>query len=282
MPAPLDPGTARDRFRALADAPDSSIDLALGALLIACEDEPESQVVVEAELDALEQLADGIRPHLQGAVSDHDLVSRLNTCLFDELGFEGNRDDYYDPRNSFLNAVLERRRGIPITLCLLYVEVARRLGLDAYGVGFPGHFLAKVVGDSEIIVDAFQGRTLTRDDCTAQLRSAFGPNAELTPKLLQATGPRQILARMLTNLKQIYLQQRRLESAVACCDRILLLEPEAALELRDRGMLYQALECFGPAADDLERFLLLAPAHESAQQVQTVLAGLRGRVAKLN
>ena len=271
---------ARERFRELAQGPDSKIDLATGALLIAAEHEPELDL--ETELDRLEALANAVRPRLQGAVSDHDLVARLGEYLFEEHAFRGNRDDYYDPRNSFLNAVLERRRGIPISLCVVFIDVARRIGLDAHGVGFPGHFLAKVVGESEIVVDAFQGRILTRDDCTAQLRSIFGPSAELTPELLAATSPRQILTRMLTNLKQIYLQRRELEAALACCDRSLLLEPESAVDLRDRGLVHQALECFGAAAQDLERFLLLAPSHESAGQIQAILSTLRERASKLH
>lgn len=271
---------ARDRFRALAEGPDSKLDLATGALLIAVEHEP--AVDVEEALRELEGLADVVRPRLQGAVSDHDLVARLNECLFQEQGFHGNRDDYYEPRNSFLSAVLEHRRGIPITLCVVFIDVARRVGLDAHGISFPGHFLAKVVGESEIVVDAFRGRILTPDDCAAQLRSTVGPSAEFTPELLATTGTRQILARMLTNLKQIYLQRQQFEDALACCDRMLLLEPDTALELRDRGLLHQALECFEPAARDLERFLVLAPAHESVAQVQVVLGSLRERAAKLH
>jgi regulator of sirC expression with transglutaminase-like and TPR domain len=271
---------ARDPFRELAGRPDARVDVATGALLIAAEHEP--GVDVETALGELEQLAESVRPRLQSAVSDHDLVARLNECLFEELGFRGNRDDYYDPRNSFLNAVLERRTGIPITLCIVYVEVARRLALDAHGVGFPGHFLAKVVGEREIVVDAFDGLILTRDDCAARLRAGFGPQAELRPELLAPIGPRQILSRMLGNLKQIYLQQRRLEAAIACCDRILLLAPDSPLELRDRGLLHREIECFGPAADDLERFLLLAPGHETAEQIRTVLAALRERTARLH
>jgi len=278
-PANADP-EARARFRALAEGTDSQLDLATDALLIAAEHE--TGVDVEGTLRELEALADAVRPRLEGAVSDHDLVARLNECLFHEQGFHGNRENYYDPRNSFLNAVLEQRHGIPITLCVVFIDVARRLGLDARGVSFPGHFLAKVVGENEIVVDAFRGRILTPDDCAAQLRSTLGPDAEFTPELLATTGPRQILARMLTNLKQIYLQQHQLEDALACCDRMLLLEPDTALELRDRGLLHQALECFEPATRDLERFLVLAPAHESAAQVQAVLGSLRERAAKLH
>jgi regulator of sirC expression with transglutaminase-like and TPR domain len=274
---------ARSQFRELAAGPDSDIDLATGALLIAAEDA--APVDVEGALTQLELFADEARPKLEGAGSDHDLVARLNRSLFEEHGFRGNADDYHDLRNSFLHSVLERRLGIPITLCIVYVDVARRLGLDAHGVGFPGHFLAKVVSGvdgCEILVDPFHQRIVTRSDCERQLRNSFGARATLEPELLAATGPRRILARMLANLKQIYLERRDLEAAIACSDRILLLEPTAALELRDRGMMYQALECFGAAADDLERFLALAPAHESATSVRETLGTLRRRTAQIH
>jgi regulator of sirC expression with transglutaminase-like and TPR domain len=281
---PSTPGVStleyRERFSALAMGPDEAFDLLTGALLIAGEDT--GDVDLPDATAKLEGLADAVRPGLAGAASDHDLVARLNRELFDEQRFRGNSDDYYDPRNSYLNVVLERRLGIPITLCIVYVEVARRLGVDAHGVGFPGHFLARIDGGGEaIFVDAFRGQILTRADCEQQLRDQFGPAAEIQPELLAPTAPRHILARMLGNLKQIYLQRRQLESALACCDRTLLLLPDAIGELRDRGLVYRALECFGPAADDLERFLTLAPANGDTEKIAAIVQELRQRTSQL-
>lgn len=283
MPRPADPASQlafRERFRALASGPDSRLDLATGALLIAGEDS--GDVDVDEALAQLEQLANSVRPMLQGAASDHDLVARLNRGLFEDLQFRGNRDDYYDPRNSYLDAVLERRVGIPITLCIVYVEVARRLGIDAHGVGFPGHFLARIDSDpNEILVDAFSGQILSRADCEHRLRRQFGPQAELAPELLAPTTPRQILARVLGNLKQIYLQRRQVEAAIGCCDRVLLLLPDTPAELRERGLLYRSLECFGPAADDLERFLTLVPRSQGTREIEAIVTDLRQRASSL-
>ena len=270
----------RERFSVLAAGSDAALDIATGALLIAGEDS--HAVDVEQVLAQFEQLADAVRPRLQGAASDHDLVARLNRGLFEEQRFRGNRDDYYDPRNSYLDVVLERRVGIPITLSIVYVEVARRLGVDAHGVGFPGHFLTRVDGEQEeVFVDPFGGQILTRADCERQLQSQFGPRAELAPELLAPTAPRQILARVLSNLKQIYAQRGQVEAAIACCDRALLLLPDSAAELRDRGLLYRSIECFGLAADDLERFLALAPAGAETQPIAALVGELRQRASRL-
>ena len=270
----------REQFQDFAAGPDANLDVATGALLITGEDS--HAVDIEQTLAAFEQLADAVRPQLQGAGSDHDLVARLNRALFEEQQFRGNREDYYDPRNSYLDVVVERRLGIPITLSIVYVEVARRLGIDAHGVGFPGHFLTRVNGDQDaVFVDAFGGQTLSRADCERQLQSQFGPRAELAPELLAPTEPRQILTRVLSNLKQIYAQRGQVETAIACCDRALLLLPDNPTELRDRGLLYRSIECFGPAADDLERFLTLAPPGAETQPLSALVRELRERASRL-
>ncbi|MDH4017735.1 MAG: tetratricopeptide repeat protein [Actinomycetota bacterium] len=272
------------RFAELATLPDSEIDIAEGALLIAAERVPDLDV--HGYLERLDALATGLEPGLSRAGSGVDRVEALNRGFFDELGFRGNQDDYEDPRNSFLNEVLDRRTGIPITLAIVYVEVARRLGLDAEGVGFPGHFLAKVNGvptpdgNDEVVVDAFFGRVLDLRECQERLRQALGPGAQLGPDSLRAASTREILTRVLTNLKNHHLRRGEPLDALSCIDRILMLWPSAALEYRDRGLINDHLGFGEPARADLERFLELAPTHESARAVRLTLERI-GRVRTL-
>jgi regulator of sirC expression with transglutaminase-like and TPR domain len=268
-------GSPREAFARLAAEPDSRIDVARGALLIAAEEYPDLDV--EAQLARLDELALAAEARVGGAAA-REGAGRLCRYLFGECGFVGNRERYDDPRNSYLNEVLERRTGLPITLCLVYVEVARRLGLPARGVCFPGHFLAKVEASPDVLVDAFAGRLVSPAECETHLRAVLGPDARLVPDLhLRAATPREILARMLGNLKHVHLRSRDLLRALACCERILLLAPDAASELRDRGLLFAELECFAAAAADLRRFLELAPADASADAVRARLAALESR-----
>lgn len=265
----------RDLAVRLARAPAAPIDLAEAALLIAADFHP--GLDVDAYLMRIDALASGAARPLRGARTDRERALTLNRYLFEGQGFRGNFEEYYDPRNSFLHEVLERRAGIPITLSVIYVGVARRLGLPAYGIGFPGHFLVGWAGDERIVIDAFVGEILSEEDCADRLRAALGPDARLERGLLEPATPRDILVRMLSNLKHIYVRARDYAAAARCCDRILWLRPDAPLELRDRGLLYEALECWAPALADLERFLALAPDDPSAETVRERLEWLRCR-----
>ncbi len=179
--------------------------------------------------------------------------------------------------------MLDRCAGIPITLSLVYIEVARRAGIDVDGIGFPGHFLVKHGARDSIVVDAFGGTVLTREECQSRLAAVLGAGVRLEPALhLRAATPREILARLLGNLKLIYLRTADFGRALACCERILLIAPDAPLELRDRGLVYERLECFGAAAADLERFLELAPDDESAPAVRERLHALHPRARLLH
>jgi regulator of sirC expression with transglutaminase-like and TPR domain len=261
--------TPRERFAAVVSLPDERIDLAEAALLIAAEAYPDLDVA--RYVGMLDELA------TEGGATSGDEATRVRALLeylAVRCGFRGNQDDYYDRRNSFLNEVLERRTGIPITLALVHLEVARRLGLALVGVGFPGHFLIKHATLPELIIDPFFGQMLSRRDCEQRLRAVLGSDATLDPSHLRASTPREILVRMLRNLKQIYLRARELESALACSERILLVEPELAPELRDRGLLYEQLECFAAARADLERFLALAPDDPTATVIRQRLIDL--------
>jgi regulator of sirC expression with transglutaminase-like and TPR domain len=269
------PTPARERFAEIARRADEEINLAEAALWLAAENCPELQV--DAYLEKLDRIADSILPALQGVGLLAHQVDVLNRELFGVHGFHGARNDYYDPRNSFLNEVMDRKTGIPISLSVLYIEVARRVGLDAAGMNFPGHFLTRV-GEDPIIVDAFEGRVATPRECKTRLVAALGTNAEVSPALLAPADNKPILLRMLSNLKSIYASQQAFEAALACCDRCLLLAPDAPLELRDRGLMYHRLDCVRPALMDLEHYLELDPAGEGADAIRTLVGQLHQRM----
>jgi len=270
---------ARQQFAAAVSRPDDRIDLAEAALLIAREEYPELEV--GAYLRRLDELAATARPSVNPDSPAAEQVAQLNRFMFVERGFAGNRDNYYDPRNSYLNEVLDRRTGIPISLSLVYAEVAQRLDLPVYGVSFPGHFLVKYVGTSEIIVDPFFGMVITRQECWQRLHGIYGSKARLEPRMLRPASHREILVRLLSNLKQIYVDTADFDRALACVDRILLLQPDDARELRDRGILYQRLECYAAALRDFERYLRLAPDDKAAALIREGLPDLRRQAAML-
>lgn len=270
----------RARFAELAALPDDQIDLAKAALLIAAEAYP--RLEIDVYLARLNALAQECRSRLEGAQTDEERASALTRFLAVEKGFVGNQEDYYDRRNSFLNEVLDRRTGIPITLALVYTEVGRRLGLQMRGVGFPGHFLAKVESRTEVIIDPFFGTILNESQCHERLQEVMGKDAAFDRRYLRASTPREILVRMLNNLKHIHLDAKELEQALSCCERILLLTPDNVFELRDRGLLYLQLECYAAAAADLERFLQLAPDNEHADTIRQSLVEVRRHNVQLH
>lgn len=272
------------RFPALAAALSRRADavgLAEAALALAAEFHPRLDAASYlARLDVLaEQAAGALRP----ARDDAERVEALIEHLFGREGFRGNSDDYYDPRNSFLNDVLDRRTGIPITLALIYVEVGRRCQLPVEGIAFPGHFLVRFGGEGGgFLIDAFFGRTVSDDECEERLRAVLGPEARFDREGLRPATCGEVVVRMLANLKHAYARRRELREAVGCCDRLLLLCPDAPGELRDRGLLYEELECWGPALQDLERFLALAPADPAADSVRERVDTLRPRASRIH
>lgn len=274
-----------DRFSALAQEPERFDGLAAGALVLAAE--AKGGVDVEASLESIVHLTERARPLVEHAETPAASVEALNHSLFELEKFRGNREEYNDPRNSFLDDVLETRQGLPITLSVLYVDVARRLGLKAYGIGFPGHFLAKIVGlddhaQGEIIVDPFFGRTLTASDCADRLRAMGGDGTTLDRRWLEPATSREIYVRMLNNLKLQYLGTGDGMAALGCFDRILLLAPEAATEYRDRGLLLERLDCLLPAIEDFTRFLELAPHDPTSPEIRRLRDGLSQRKPALN
>jgi regulator of sirC expression with transglutaminase-like and TPR domain len=272
-------GKARARFAALLDRDPVPLDEA--ALAIAEEEYP--RLEAEEYLVRLDRLADRVRAKAPAGRSA-TLLHALRKVLFEEEGYRGNEAEYGDPRNSFLNDVIDRRLGLPITLCILYMEVARRAGLELRGVGFPGHFLAKYASPSgaEVFVDAFNGgEMLSADECVARYRARTG-GRDLDRRHLAAVAPRQILARLLHNLKRTYLERRDDVRAWWVLDRILLLTPGQLEATRDRGLVSARLGVPTAAERDLEAYLAKAATAADSGEVRRVLAGLRGRRPLVN
>lgn len=213
-----------------------------------------------------------------------DYVAAANEYLFGDVGFSGNEADYYNPRNSCLNEVLERRTGIPITLSIVYIEVARRLGRPVYGIGLPGHFLVQYNdGRYSTYIDVFGGgRLLTAERCCDLSLKVSGVDVHQNPNLLHPVGKRQILIRMLNNLRSIYFSRQAHRKALAVLDLLITAVPHSTEEYRQRGVLNAELERFGAARQDLETYLRLAPQAQDRNEVQQQLVRLRSRQAALN
>jgi len=257
------------------------LDLARAALAIAHEEYPSLDEA--AYLRKLDDIAAQVMRSLPPGALPERRVGRLNLVLFRELGFRGNDADYYDPRNSFLNEVLDRRVGIPITLSVVYLEVARRCGLAAQGINFPGHFLCKVpLDEGELIVDPFhRGRLLGKEDLQKLLQST-SRDARLSARHLRAASGRDILSRMLLNLRAVYLDRHDVPRALSAVERLLVLSPSDARTLRERADLYEKLGGSAAAAADLLRVLELEPLAKDTQALRARVARLRGTPALLN
>ncbi len=217
-------------------------------------------------LDLLDEMGERAAQRLgSSAISSSETIQAFNEYLYDEERFGGNREHYDDPRNSFLNEVLDRRTGIPITLAVVYLEVARRAGLTITGVNFPGHFLLRAPGGmagDDLIIDPFHGGALLSEfDCRQLLRNHVGDEAAFDRSLLAPATRHDIVVRMLVNLKRLYVRMRSFPQARFISTLLLTADPSAVHELRDRGLLAYHLEDFSSALRDLEEYLRLSPGH---------------------
>jgi regulator of sirC expression with transglutaminase-like and TPR domain len=265
----------------LVSRPDGRLDLARAALTIAQWEYP--ALDVNAYLERLDGLARGV----DGSRRSTDPLGRLHRLreyLFVEQGFTGNREDYYDPRNSFLNDVLDRRQGIPITLSLVLIEVGKRLGLAVEGIGLPGHFIAGArLDDSQIFLDPYNGGALlTPESCEQLVGRVLGRRVTLTQEHYAPVAGRQLLGRMLANLKAIYWQREAWDKVVGVIDRLLVLDPKAAGEWRDRGMAWSNMGETQRGLADLERYLTEFPNTTDHEAVKGHLRKARQKLAQLN
>ena len=265
----------------LVSRPDGRLDLARAALAIARWEYPALEV--DAYLERLDGLARGV----DGSRRSTDPLGRLHRLreyLFVEQGFAGNREDYYDPRNSFLNDVLDRRQGIPITLSLVLIEVGKRLGLAVEGIGLPGHFIAGArLDDSQIFLDPFNGGALlTPESCEKLVGRVLGRKVTLTDEHYAPVSGRQLLGRMLANLKAIYWQRQAWDKVVGAIDRLLVLDSKAAGEWRDRGIAWSNMGEIQRSLADWERYLTEFPNTKDHEAVKGQLRKARQKLAQLN
>jgi regulator of sirC expression with transglutaminase-like and TPR domain len=278
------PEAARARFRQIVQRADEDIDLAEAALLIATT--ANHDLDVDRYLARIDELARGLRARVPEDARPDDLIVALNRFLFEEEGFGPNLEDYYDPRNSFLNDVLERRVGIPISLSVLYMVVGWRAGLPLQGVSFPGHFLVKcTLEQGMVILDPYCGGiSLSLQELQQRLREARGGEVSraIVAGLLVSASKKDILARMLRNLKAIYLERQQHACALSVIDWLVALRPGEAAEIRDRGLTYLKLECFRAALEDLEHYLEMTPAAADLDEIRGCVLELRRSAARLN
>ena len=271
---------ARRRFAAYIARPPEDFRLAEGALLIALEAYPDLDV--DSYRRRLDGMAETISARLGLELEPRRIVSHINACLFKEQGFRGNRRDYYDTRNSFLNEVLDRKVGIPITLSIIYLDIGRRVGLPINGVGLPGHFVVQYGAHPEpFYIDPFHGgKLLSEQDCTARVAQIHGQDLPWQESYLDAVSDLHILARVLNNLKVIYVRKGAHELALGAVDRLILLKPDIPSEIRDRGLLRAQLGQLRRALEDLTAYLEACPEAPDApamrRHVAALQRGLRG------
>lgn len=263
---------ARENFAQEVSLADQDIDLAKAALYIAQEETP--SLNIETYLGQLDEWAQQIQGLLPQERYPLRVIQCINQVLYDDLGFVGNEDNYYDPRNSFLNEVMERRTGIPITLALVYLEVARRIEFPMVGIGMPGHFLIRPeFKDAGIFVDAFhKGEVLFPEDCEQRLQEIFAQPVKLEDQFLEAVSKKEFLARMLTNLKLIYINQQDLERALAVIEQLLLVFPDAIIEQRDRGLLHYQMGDTQSAIADLKTYVAHYPDASDSSMIEMLIS----------
>jgi len=263
---------AREAFAQVVERDEAEIDLARAALTFAAVEY--SDLDIEAYLARIEQMATELRPRVSPEESPGRVIAVIDEYLFGELGFRGNEGQYYDPRNSYLNEVLDRRLGIPISLAVIYLEVARGVGFQLEGVGMPGHFLLRHPHPVEpLLIDAFtRGSIVTEEECRVRLRALYGEALPLTRQMLRPLDKRAILFRMLSNLKAIYARADDPARAIRTIDLMLLVDPAQVVEYRDRGLLRFHAADFKSARADLEHYLDVRPDAEDAGGIRKQLA----------
>jgi len=269
------PAFARQRFREITGRPDPALDLVEASLVIALEDEP--GIDIDRYLDRVNAWSDAVRERLEGSRHIERIVDSINKLLFEEEGFHGEDEDYYDPRSALLNETLEKHAGLSISLSILYLEISRRVGMEATGVSLPGRFLVKFSGTfGQIVVDPFDGgRVLSTIELQKLLDDVYGGGVRLREHHLRSFTSKEILARELAHLKAAYLARHDLPRAAASIDRLLILDGHDPYELHDRASVAVQLHEYREAIECFERYLALMPHADDVARVREQIAWLR-------
>ena len=276
------PARTRAEFVRMIERPEPEIELARAALLVAAETEPAADV--EGGLRLLEEWAGTLRARLEPGWNNLQKLARLRALMYGELDFRGDPRDYHSPGNALLHQVLQRRRGIPLTLAIVLLELGWRVGMPLEGVGFPGHFLVRLAGEPrDLLLDPYDdGRTVHEEDCRRMLRESTGGGMEYAPGLVASVGRRNMIARLLRNLKGAYLRRNDDERALSAVDRLLLMSPADAEEVRDRGLLLFRLNRWNAALECLNGYLERAGSAGDRGEIERHARTLRHLLASLN
>jgi regulator of sirC expression with transglutaminase-like and TPR domain len=281
-------GASSDIIQAFAalvrsEIDDERIDLLRAALTFARIED--SQLDIDLYVRRVDELAARVAEQIQEPDDPRQIIAALNYVLFQEEMFRGNTVDYYSPRNSFLHDVLDRRLGIPITLALVYMEVARRVSFQLLGVGMPGHFLLKHydVDGHSILIDVFErGSIVTEEDCRQKLDSIYSGQLALQPEFLLPVTRRQMLTRMLNNLRSVYLSQRDFRRAVQIVDLILVIYPRSPEDMKQRAVLRYSLNDYRGALSDFDEYVKMSPDASDAEEIRQTALSLRRSMAMMN
>ncbi|HKD79351.1 MAG TPA: transglutaminase-like domain-containing protein [Candidatus Angelobacter sp.] len=266
-----------------SDVEDEHVDVLRAALTFARIEDP--QLDIERYVRRVEELAQRAGARIQDPDDPPHVIAVLNEVLFQEEMFRGNTVDYYNPRNSFLHDVLDRRLGIPITLALVYMEVGRRVGFPLFGVGMPGHFLLKHydVDGRSILIDAFErGSIVTEEDCREKLKDIYSGQLTLQPEFLLPVTRRQMLTRMLNNLRSIYLSRRDFRDALQVVDLILVIYPRSPEDVKQRAVLRYNINDYRGALNDFEEYVKMSPDASDADEIRQTALSLRRSMALMN
>lgn len=267
----------------LLGRPDQDINLAEAALMIARLEYPELDT--DGYLSKIQDIANEINNRLPETANAAEILKQLNHVLFIEKGYEGNTSAYYDPKNSFLNDVVDRKLGIPISLSILYIELGHALGLPLAGVSFPGHFLVKLeISDGAIVLDPyFGGISLNEDDIEERLQEYYGPqlNKSRLHGVLASCSNKEIILRMLRNLRNLYMQDEEYIKALPIADILVDLENEKADALKTRAAIYDQLECHTPALSDYSAYLKISPETQGNKYIRARVIDLAQSVRQV-
>lgn len=274
-----DPAQIRQHFREMIHRPEAEIDLARSALLVAAENDP--TLDVESEMARLDAWANELGRRIQPDWNNLQRLARLRAFMYEDLGFKGDVRGYYSPANSMLHSVMTRRLGIPLTLSIVFMEIGWRIGVPFEGVGFPGHFLVRLTGEpGDLLLDPYDhGASVHEEDCRRMIELTTGGTVPYDPSMIRSLGKRDMIARLLFNLKVACLKASDDRGALSAVERLLLLHPDDPPELRDRGLLLYKLDRYREARTSMRAYLRARPDALDREVIERHLSALEMMLA---